>query len=60
MNRLLVEAGVLLAVTVPPALPSFGCVDVGADLLGVMCNPQFSASRAGSLHLFGDRPDEAR
>jgi hypothetical protein len=32
-----VEARVLLAVIVPPALLSFGCVFVECDLLGLVC-----------------------
>ena len=35
--RLVVEARVLLAVIVPPALLSFGCVFVECDLLGLVC-----------------------
>ena len=33
--RLLVETRVLLAVTVPPALPNFGCVVVGGLLFAI-------------------------
>ena len=37
-SELVVEAKVLLAVIVPPALLSFGCVFVECDLLGLVCD----------------------
>jgi hypothetical protein len=57
--RLVVETRVLLAVTMPPALPSFGYVLVRCDLLG-SCSVSINASGAGGLRrLSRDSPDEA-
>jgi hypothetical protein len=56
-----VVSRVLLAVTAPPALLSFGM-----DLLWAMTSFRdvrrrfFSASNAGALNVLGDRPDKAR
>ena len=58
--RLIVDARVLLAVTVPPALLSFGRCVVGDDLLFVMSVIDLSASRAHDLNVLGDRPGKAR
>src|SRR6266567_7826484 len=60
MNRLIVEARVLLAVIVPPALPSFGCVGAAAVLPDLMFLPKRIASSTGVLRLPGDRPNKAR
>ena len=54
------DARVLLAVTVPPALLSFGQIVVGDDLLFVMSAIDLSASRVSGLNVFGDRPGKGR
>ena len=59
MIRLIVETRVLLAVTVPPALPSFGCVLAGDGLLAVVSSSNPRRSGADRMGLFGNRPDKA-
>ena len=60
MIRLVVDPRVLLAVTMPPALPNFGCVLAPRDLRGFAFSINLGASRAGGLCLVSDCPDETR
>src|SRR5208282_2932129 len=58
--RLIVGSRVLLAVTVPPALLSFGWTCCRRCPPCVMSVIDLSASNAGDLYVFGDRPNKAR
>ena len=62
MIRLVVQTRVLLAVTVPPALPSFGCVDVVAALPGkAFVDACASAAHwLASLAMAQTKPDSSR